>query len=81
MVFGLVSTVVSDGLGSVLMISARVDSRESKLSLAGLVGELTGETRTETRGLEELGTGVGEMCGMLGNQRKHCAYTDSLRWV
>ena len=65
MVFGLVSTVVSDGLGSVLMISARVDSRESKLSLAGLVGELTGETRTETRGLEELGTGVGEAWGML----------------
>jgi len=39
----LVSIVVSGGLGSVLMISARVDSCESELSLAGLVGELTGE--------------------------------------
>ena len=42
-VTGFVSTVASGGLGSVLMISARVDSCESELSLAGLVGELTGE--------------------------------------
>ena len=42
-VVDLVSTVVSGGLGSVLIISARVDSCESELSLAGLVGELTGE--------------------------------------
>lgn len=40
---GLVSAVVSGGLGSVFIISARVDSCESELSLAGLVGELTGE--------------------------------------
>lgn len=39
----LVSTMVSGGLGSVLIISLRVDSCESELSLAGLVGELTGE--------------------------------------
>jgi len=42
-VVGLILTVVSGGLGSVLMISARVDSCESELSLAGLVGEFTGE--------------------------------------
>ena len=39
----LFSRVVSGGLGSVLIMSARVDSCESELSLAGLVGELTGE--------------------------------------
>ena len=49
---GSVLTVVSDAVGSVLMISARVDSCESELSLAGLVGELTGEIWTETWGLE-----------------------------
>jgi hypothetical protein len=43
-VVDLVSAVVSGGLVSVFMISARVDSCESELSLAGLVGELTGET-------------------------------------
>lgn len=59
-VVGLVSTVVSGGLGSVLIISARVDSCESKLSLAGLVGELTGEIWTETWGPEELDTGLGD---------------------
>ena len=56
----LVSTVVSGGLGSVLIISARVDSCESKLSLAGLVGELTGEIWTEMWGPEELDTGLGD---------------------
>jgi hypothetical protein len=35
--------MVSDEFGSVLIISARVDSCESELSFAGLVGELTGE--------------------------------------
>lgn len=39
----LVSAVASDGLESVLIMSARVDSCESELSLAGLVGEFTGE--------------------------------------
>lgn len=43
-----------------LIISARVDSCESELSFAGLVGELTGEIWTEMWGLEELGTGVWE---------------------
>jgi len=61
----MISTVVSGGLGSVLMISARVDSCESELSLAGLVGELTGEIWTEMWGLEELDTELGDAWGML----------------
>jgi hypothetical protein len=52
--------VVSEGLESVFIISARVDSCESELSLAGLVGEFTGEICTEMWGLEELETWVGE---------------------
>lgn len=42
-----VPKMVSDVELSALMISARVDSCESELSLAGLVGELTGEIWTE----------------------------------
>lgn len=60
-----VSTVVSGGLESVLIISARVDSCERELSLAGLVGELTGEIWTEIWGPEELDAGVGEAWGIL----------------
>jgi hypothetical protein len=59
-VVDFVSRVVSGGLGSVLIISARVDSCESELSLAGLVGELTGEIWTEMWGPEEFDTGLGD---------------------